>query len=411
MIVMYGKGKVGESVVALCTYMGLPVILMDDADKNEDILIKAQYIVVTPGIKQSHPIYRQFSEKVLSELDFLTVHKDRFSFWDNAIYIGITGTNGKSTTSYVLDCILSRHFSTRPDFKCWLGGNFSAPLSSLFLKILQDKLEEKRHIFVIESSSFMLAHTHIFRYAYWVFLNIAVDHLDWHMTMENYTLAKENILRLSTQSFISDSVVPLLSQRYQNLYVFDAYPTLENTHFLGKHNQQNLWAAYAVYSALCKDLHLPEQDFIVLLQDIYPLAHRLSPIKTIGDVTIIDDGICTSAAACMAALEAMNKKCVLIAWWYDKGDDYTILQHIFSEKVSHIILLGQVAQRIAKVADDAEVPYTHVSQLSEAVQLAVHIAQNNWSHYVLFSPGAASFDMFTNVYDRIDQFVAIVEAL
>ena len=67
-----------------------------------------------------------------------------------------------------------------------------------------------------------------------------MEHLDWHMTMENYTLAKENILRLSMQSFISDSVVPLVSQRYQNLHVFDAYPTLENTHFLGKHNQQNL---------------------------------------------------------------------------------------------------------------------------------------------------------------------------
>ena len=170
MIVMYGKGKVGESVVALCSYMELPVTLMDDADRDNNLLVQAQYIVVTPGIKESHPIYSQFSEKVLSELDFLTVYKDRFSFWDNAIYIGITGTNGKSTTSYVLDRILSRYFSTRPDFMCWLGGNFSAPLSSLFLKILQDKLEEKleekRHIFVIESSSFMLAHTHIFRYTY-----------------------------------------------------------------------------------------------------------------------------------------------------------------------------------------------------------------------------------------------------
>lgn len=408
---MYGKGKVGEAVIALCNHIGLEARLMDDEDSNETLLHDAEYIVVTPGIKESHFLYTTFSQKIISELDFLAIYKDHFSFRNDALYIGITWTNGKSTTSYIAYSVLSHLFAYDNSVMCRLGWNFSTPLSQLFLEILDKWLDKKRHVFVIESSSFMLAHTRIFCYAYAIWLNIARDHLDWHGTMDKYTQAKKNILTLSNHGFISASLLPVLWKSYDTVSVFADYDMLQDTHFLGKHNAENIWAVKAFYTAICDDLKLPIIPFDELICDVYPLAHRLSPIKKIWDITIIDDGICTSAAACKAALEAMDQKCILIAGWYDKGDDYTILRDDLSKKVSHIVLLGQVAVRIAEVWDDAHVSYTHVSQLSEAVHLAMNIAEKNGIQRVLFSPGAASLDMFKNVYDRIDQFVAIVESL
>lgn len=409
---MYGKGKVGESVVALCHYIWLEVRLMDDEDFDYHVLVAAQYVVVTPGIKQSHTIYTWFSNKILSELDFLVLHKEYFSFYDESIFVGITGTNGKSTTSWVLYKVLDTYLSTHQTwYKCRLTGNFATPLSRVFLEILENKVDTYRHIFVIESSSFMLAHTTKFTYDYGVLLNISRDHLDRHHTMDNYIAAKENIIARSRQSFVSADVVSLLARTYRTLSIFQHYATIGDTHFLGEHNKQNLWAVAAVCASLSHDNAWTGFDMSILLDSVYPLQHRLSPIKTIGDVTIVDDGICTSAAACKAALDAMPKKCVLIAGWFDKWDDYSLLIDSFTQKASHIVVYGQVVDSLAQVATSAGVWHTKVSSLDAAIQTALQYAQKNTIHYVLFSPAAASFDMFKNVYDRIEQFEKIVDAL
>ena len=410
-IVMYGKGKVGESVVALCVHIWLDVVLMDDQDVDDAQLDAATYIVVTPGLKASHKIYTLFSAKILSELDFLAIYKDHFPFYDDSISIGITGTNGKSTTSWVLYNVLDAFFWDTSDIQCWLTGNFATPLSQVFLEILESKIAAKKHIFVIEASSFMLAHTTKFSYNYGVFLNISRDHLDRHDTMDKYIAAKENIVALSRQSFISESTLPLLTHQYPRLSVFENYDAIQNTHFVWDHNKQNLWAVVAVCSALSRDLQLTDLDVDRLLQDVYPLEHRLSSIRTIWNVTIVDDGICTSAAACKAALDAMSESCVLIAWWFDKWDNYLLLSDSLKQKASYIVVYGQVADSIAQVATDAHVSYTKVWSLQDAVQSALQYAQKNSIKYVLFSPAAASFDMFKNVYDRIEQFEKIVEAL
>ncbi len=412
MIVMYGKGKVGEAVVALCNHIWLQVMQMDDEDLDKNILITAEHIVVTPGIKQSHPIYGWFSHKIIGELDFLALYKNYFPFYDDSISIGITWTNGKSTTSWVLYNVLNSFISRYQTwYKCWLTGNFATPLSDVFLQILKNNVDKYRHIFVIESSSFMLAHTAKFTYDYGVLLNISRDHLDRHGTMEGYIAAKENIVSLSRQSFVSDDVAALLTGTYVRLLVFQNYDKIEDTNFLWEHNKQNLWAVAAVCAALSRDIGSDNLDVFPLLQDVYPLEHRLSPIKKIGEVTIIDDGICTSAAACKAALDAIPEQCVLIAGGFDKWDNYDLLLDSFAKKADHLVVYGQVADSLAQVATNAVVSYTKVSSLDEAIQTALQYAKENGIHYVLFSPAAASFDMFKNVYDRIEQFEKIVAAL
>lgn len=415
MFVMYGKWKVWQSVVSLCHVMSIECHLMDDGDIDHDILDRAVSIIMTPGIKPSHDIYTMYHTKVISELDFLYWLFVDTEWFQKATFVGITGTNGKSTTTRLTYNTLLSLYKNDSSTHVWLTWNFDIPLSTICKNIIEKNLSSAHHVFVCEVSSFMLYNTQKFQFDYGIWLNIQRDHLDWHGTMDDYVRAKKRLIDLSHLSFVWYT----LKDDYKNLldadtiHTIDWYFPLEKSKFLWQHNSNNLSAVYTFVSVYIQDMQLPytTDDVMTILCTIDPLPHRLQIIKKIGDVCIVDDGICTSVAALEAALSSFNQKVVLIAWWYNKGDNYDDLLSYFTKYLAAWFFIGNIWQNLVTLAQSLSIDAYYHTSLQDAVQAALLYAQNNHIPYVLFSPWAASFDMFTNVYDRIEKFERIVASL
>lgn len=413
MIIVFWKGKVGNGVGHLLSVMNIQHSIMDDQDLDDAILADADVILVSPGVKQSHHIYQSYSHKIQSELQFLSGLLPSIGL-KNTTWIGITATNGKSTTTWVTYHVLKEMF---PQKNVWITGNFDIPVSETLAQIIEQKKQDEDHIFVVECSSFMLYGLRDFVFDYSILLNVARDHLDWHKDFDEYQESKLTLLRRTRDAFFVPAsswslLDKLLSNRGTKVEEsFDLGPTK----FLGAHNKINLAAVEALTLQYCKacwwNPQVAQSRFIEVIAWIHPLPHRLGLIREIDGVKIYDDGICTSSHSLSAALSSFDQKCVLIAWWYDKGDDYSWLSELFLSKVWYAVLMWQTAEKLIKVCWQAQVPYIVVSSLQDAVKTAVEQAKKLALSHVIFSPWAASFDMFKNVYDRVDQFEKIVNSL
>ena len=177
MIVIFGKWKVGTWLSHLLTELSLPHVLMDDTDLDFQVLADAETILISPGVKQSHLIYTNYSAKIKSELNFLWSLLPRLGFTIPPTWIWITATNGKSTTTWITYYLFKECF---PDTHVWITWNFDVPVSEVLTTIIKNKRFHHQHIFVVECSSFMLYGLESFSFDYGVLLNIARDHLDWH---------------------------------------------------------------------------------------------------------------------------------------------------------------------------------------------------------------------------------------
>lgn len=413
MIVVFGKGKVWNGVIHLLSLLKKEYIIMDDQDIDDSILTKAEIILVSPGVKQSHHIHQNYSSKIQSELQFLSGLLQSIGL-KKSTWIGITATNGKSTTTRVTYQVLKEMF---PEKNVWITGNFDVPVSESLAQIIEQNKQSEEHIFVVECSSFMLHNLRDFAFDYSILLNIARDHLDWHKDFDEYQESKLTLLRRTSKAFfVPASSWSLLDDLLSNrgtkvMETFDLSPTK----FLGAHNQINLATVQELVLCYCNDCwwdpKVAQSRFIEIIAWIHPLPHRLGLIREIAWIRIYDDGICTSAHSLSAALSSFDQKCVLIAWWYDKGDDYSWLSELFFSKIWYAVLMWQTAEKLIKVCWQAQVPYIVVSSLHEAVQTAVAQAKKLALTHVIFSPWAASFDMFKNVYDRVEQFEKIVHSL
>ncbi len=413
MIVVFGKGKVGNGVSHLLSLLDISYVLMDDQDLDDTILAQAETILVSPGIKQSHHIYHNYSQKIQSELQFLSGLLPSIGL-KNATRIGITATNGKSTTTWVTYQVFKTMF---PEKNVWITGNFDVPVSESLAQIIEQKKQEEEHIFVVECSSFMLFNLRDFHFDYSILLNIARDHLDWHKDFDEYQESKLTLLRHTKDAFFVPAsswslLDELLSSRGTKVEEkFDLGPTK----FVWFHNKINLSVVESLILHYCKksgwDPHLAQSRFIEVVSWVQPLPHRLGLLREIDGIKIYDDGICTSAHSLAAALSSFEEKVILIAGGYDKGDEYSWLSPLFLSKVWYAVLIGQTAEKLTKVCWETETPYVVASSLEEAIKISLEQAKKLTLSKIVFSPWAASFDMFKNVYDRVDQFEKIVTML
>lgn len=388
-------------------------IVMDDQDLDDKILSQADVILVSPGIKQSHHVYQNYAKSIQSELQFLSSLLPKINL-PKTTWIGITATNGKSTTTWVTYQVLKEMF---PEKNVWITGNFDVPVSESLAQIIEQKKQDEEHIFVVECSSFMLYGLRDFNFDYSILLNVARDHLDWHKDFDEYQESKLTLLRRTKGAFFVPAsswslLDKLLSDRGTKVEEsFDLGPTK----FLGAHNRTNLATIQALVLSYCQnqglDLQTSQSRFFEILAWVTPLPHRLWLIREINWIKIYDDGICTSAHSLAAALSSFEDKVVLIAWWYDKWDDYNCLSELFLSKVWYAILIWQTTLKFVEVCKITWVPYLIVSSLQEAVETALEQAKKFALTQMVFSPWAASFDMFKNVYDRVEQFEKVVTNL
>ena len=336
--------------------------------------------------------------------------------------IGITGSKGKTTTTTILSTILEKL-----GYNVFVGGNIGTPL---FNKIKDMKKDD---IIVLEISSFQLMNMKVSPNIS-IITNISPDHLDIHKDYNEYIDAKKYIFKNQTKDDIlvlneEDDIVnkmkdETISQvRYfgsinhnNNYYIKDNDIYYNNTKIIdtsklllkGRHNHLNICAAL---TAIKDYINVNNNELETIVKNIKSVHHRLEYVRTINGVEWYNDSASTTPDKSMGGLNAFNKKIVLIAGGYDKNISYEDFGKPIVENCSKVILFGATKDKIydSIIKQNSNIKIYKLSTLEEVVNKAYEIA--NKDEVVLFSPASASFDMFKNVYDRGDQYQALIKSL
>ncbi len=378
-------------------------IAWEDGGHTTDKILSAQLIVKSPGIPNDIPVITAIQEAgitIASEIEFA-------STYTNAILIGITGSNGKTTTA-----MLTHHLLSEGGIDVGLAGN----IGKSFAKAL---IEDQREVYVLEISSFQLEHIKKFHPHIAVITNLTPDHLDrYGNSFEAYCDTKFNLIQNQTKNdhFLYDAddktIVSGLARHKVNAQQHpytnsNSKPmfAINNPSLLGRHNAKNAMAA----ATIAQLFQLSNQKIQASLQTFQGAAHRLEHVVNILKVAYINDSKATNVNATFYALESMSKPTVWIVGGVDKGNDYSSLLPLVNKKVKAIICLGVDNQKIM----DVFAPVVDVLVETQSMEAAVIASYNHASKgdAVLLSPACASFDLFKNYEDRGDQFKAAVRKL
>ena len=343
--------------------------------------------------------------------------------------IGVTGSDGKTTTTTLIYEILKK-----AGYNCHLGGNLGVPL---FTKVRDFKEDD---IVILELSSFQLMDMEVSPEIS-VITNVSPNHLDKHSSYEEYIEAKKSIFAYQDKSgkvvlnYDNDITREFAKEAEGKVVFFSSKSKLadgviyddgiikecedgvrkhildtKEIHLRGVHNFENICAAIAATSDL-----VDTKTQIEAIKEFKGVEHRLEFVREINGVKWYNDSIGTSPSRTIAGLNSFDEKIVLIAGGYDKNLDYTPLAKPILEKVSKVVLLGRTATKIADVilkataGTDIVFPVYKCTTLEQAVQRAQNIAKEG--EIVLFSPASASFDMFKNFAERGKKFKEIVNNL
>lgn len=343
--------------------------------------------------------------------------------------IGITGSDGKTTTTSLIYAILKEK-----GYECFLGGNIGVPLFT--------KLNEMtpNSVVVLELSSFQLMNMNISPKIS-VITNISPNHLDIHKSYEEYINSKKNIFSHQNSNDIvvlnadNEITYNLKSEANGKVILFSSKQKLDNgiiydnkiikscedglrRHIIevkniklrGIHNYENICAAIAATKSL---VDIDTQ--IKAISKFAGVEHRLEYIRTINGIEWYNDSIGTSPSRTIAGLNSFDEKIVLIAGGYDKHLDYTPIAKPIVEHVSALILVGATTEKIYTAvtnelkAQGKEIPIAKCTTLEETISIAHKIAKDG--EVVLFSPASASFDMFKNFAERGDLFKELVNKI
>ena len=441
-----GLGRSGRSACRALGESGARVWAWDDDPKRRaeaaaagmpivDLEIcnwqRIDRLVLSPGIPLTHPRPHRFVRRaraqgvpIVGDLELL-VENQR----DRRI-VGITGTNGKSTTTTLIAQLLRR-----AGRGVQLGGNIGLPVLDLLPKPVED-------LYVLELSSYQLELTEHLRCAVAVILNLSPDHLERHGSLAGYARAKRRILRNQCASDwavlgVDDDhgrelfrelaasadrrLVPVAVGRplERGIYVLDgrlydaieapAAPVLDLrpiASLRGAHNWQNAAAAYGAARAL----GLAPAAIAAGLPHFQGLPHRLEPIATIDGVQFVNDSKATNPDAAARALSSFDD----IFWIAGGRPKDTGLDAVLPwlDRVRHAYLIGEAAEDFARVLVP-RIPCTQSRDLASAVRQAARAAWADGRGHavVLLAPACASFDQFRDFEARGETFKALVEAL
>ena len=343
--------------------------------------------------------------------------------------IGVTGSDGKTTTTSLINAILQK-----AGYKTFLGGNIGTPL---FTKLPE---MEPNDIVVLELSSFQLMHMNVSPDIA-IMTNITPNHLNVHKDYQEYIDAKKCIFKNQNENGIlilnydneitkncskeaKGKVIFFSSkEKLENGYIVDGDIIKEcedgiRKHILntndvilrGIHNYQNICCALAATKTLV------DQDVAVkAIAEFKPVEHRIEFVREIYGVKWYNDSASSSPTRTMSGLNAFKENIILIAGGYDKNLDYTPLAKPIVDKVSTLILIGQTANKIYEaVRREAEKENKKINiYMCETLEQTIDLARKNAKKgdVVLFSPASASFDMFKNFADRGNQFKELVKKL
>ena len=437
-LVILGAGESGVGTAILGKAKGYDVFLSDfgkiknhykeiltaeeftweEEGHTEALILNADVVMKSPGIPDKAPIVQKLIEKgvsVISEIEFASQYTD-------ATIVGITGSNGKTTTTMFAGFILEQ-----AGINLGVAGNIGDSYAKI---VAQNEIDT----YVLEISSFQLDGIADFAPHIAVVLNVTPDHLDrYDYKFENYIASKFRIAmnQKETDYLIYDADDPVsvdwlnkhpvrskllpfsLTQEFENgAFIKDNNlvvqidnntftMTTNNLALKGQHNKKNAMAA----STVANLLNIRKATIRESLEGFQGVEHRLEQVLKINNVQYINDSKATNVNATFYALDSMNDPTVWIVGGVDKGNDYRDLYPLINEKVKAIICLGVDNQKLMSHFENmVETP-----SMTEAVKIAYKVAERGDN--VLLSPACASFDLFENYEDRGRQFKAAVRNL
>ena len=397
-------------------------IAWEDEKHTEELILNADVVMKSPGIPDKSPIVKKLKEKgipVMSEIEFAAP-------FTNATIIGITGSNGKTTTT-----MLTHHLLKSAGLNAGIGGNIG---KSFAWQVADNKYDS----YVLELSSFQLDGIKDFKPHIAVITNISPDHLDrYDYKYENYIDSKFRITMNQTEDdyLIYDADDEAIKEWFKThktkakLIPFSLTKTFSEGVFInnnkmeikisqeeftmdteyialeGKHNMKNAMAATSV----AKLMQIRKATIRESLSNFQGVEHRLEKVLKIQNVQYINDSKATNVNATFYALDSMNTPTVWIVGGVDKGNDYNELMSLVREKVKAIICLGVDNKKIIDVFGNVVDIMIEVDNMDDAVKMAERLTEKGDS--VLLSPACASFDLFESYEDRGNQFKKAVKNL
>lgn len=420
--VLVSDSKPAEKLASEINFLNSHNINSETGGHSKNGLLNADLIIVSPGVPlEIAPLVeaRNAGKKLIGEIELASL------FLQGKI-IGITGSNGKTTTTALTGQVLSD-----AGFYTQVGGNIGTPLISLVENSKNDGFT------VVELSSFQLESTEKLRLKVAALLNITPNHLDRYKSFNDYAEAKRRIfLNQQTDDFAvlnaDDELVSSMANSTAAEKIFfsrkkelatgvflrgdeiiyrdkDAQEQVllssrKDVRLRGSHNLENVMVALAIGVALNASIASMRNT----IADFRGIEHRLEPVAEIKGVHFVNDSKATSVDAAIKAVEAFPGNLLLILGGKDKGSDYSPLRPLIAERVKHLILIGAASDKI-EAALSGICPITRASTMGDAVEKGFALAQTGDT--VLLAPACSSYDMFDNFEQRGQVFKAEVAKL
>ena len=427
-VIVLGAGSSGRDAAALALREGANVSVHDSRGEITGIAegvktvagasvstgqeSRCDLLVLSPGIDGETEFVQSYARnagEMIGEIELA------YRYYHGRI-VAITGTNGKTTTTELVERIL-----THQGFSCKACGNYGPTFSEMVL------MEEVPEVVALEVSSFQLETIRDFHPGVVIWLNFSADHMDRYPTIDAYKAAKLRIFEnltaddtvvvragedigeqiAGTHTFSTECEADYTFNGQSIAYQGDSQLDLSQTRLRGLHNAENAMAAFAA----CKVLGVSAQEAEASLIGFAPPLHRCELVRTLDGVEYINDSKATNLHALDSALRSQGRPVVLIAGGKQKGLDYTEILPRLKSTTKGIVVFGEIADQLAQTFESfsARIPCEVVTSLDEAVVAASRLAEHGDT--ILFSPGTSSFDMFAGYEERGDCFRRAVHQL
>ena len=377
------------------------------------------YLIKNPGVPIDHKYVlkaRELGIEVINEVEmaYRLIPKDK-----NIKVIGITGTNGKTTTTTLI-----YEFLKQDGRRVHLTGNIGYPLCGFL-----DKLQEN-DIIVMETSCQQLENTDLYNPDVAVLTNIDVAHLEFMKTYEHYKEVKAKIfknhdsnhvaiinmeneesikisknIKSTVKYFSSKNVINGAYIKDRFIYYYDEkVVSLDDIRLKGMHNYENIMCAIMA----TKEFGIKNDSIVTVLKNFNGVEHRLEFVREVNGVKYYNDTEATNIKCTQIALKSFDEKTILILGGYERGQDFNELKD-FTKNVKAIVAIGQCRARVKEFGDSINIPTYEYERLSEGFEKCVDLADEN--DVVLLSPASASWDQYKQCEDRGAEFKELVNKL
>ena len=409
-IVTDGKEQ-KEELVSELESLGVKVIITSDQLSLLDDSF--DYVIKNPGIKYDNPVVVKAKElgiKVINEVEMA------YSFLDKSVnIIGVTGSNGKTTTTTLISEFMKNSFDN-----VYLGGNIGIPLSNFVRDI------KPNSYLVLEISDHQLCDMYNFKTNVSVLTNITPTHLDFHKSYEVYQMTKKKIFNNHTSDDLAvinkdDEVSMKITDDIKSTKVYYGHDKtnlayydeegiyydgklvikLDDIILKGKHNYQNIMGAIIAV----KKYGVTDEVIQKVLKEFKGVEHRLEYVDTIDGVTYYNDSKATNCVSTITALNSFDKPTILLLGGYDRGHSFHDLDDSM-KNVKCVVCFGETKNRIEEFCNDLNIKCYKNDTLKEAMSVVKDICTPG--DVVLLSPACASWDQYDRFEDRGDEFKKLV---